>query len=236
MSAEMSGLEGGRIEDARTGIREALEEIDVLKPEGVEAFVEAAKLLPGGAEDEEAGAGGLDVFGGERGVQVEGAVAAVDGVRGEETVEAQSLEDEGGGCREAAELEAELGLVGGGKQCTAGGGGAGRLLENPGENGGRGEQPGVGVEEQDGGGIGEFGEALIGGGGEAKVGRVGEEGDAGAGADLVEGGIRGGVVDDDDAGVEVAGVGEAGVQAGADVAGGVVRDDDGAGSHEATRK
>lgn len=112
MSAEMTGLEGGRIEDAPTGIRETSEEIDILEPEGVEAFVEAVDVEPGGTANEDAGAGGLDVFGGGEGVEVEGAIVAVDGVRGEEAIEAEGFEDEGGGGGEATELEAGLGQAG----------------------------------------------------------------------------------------------------------------------------
>jgi hypothetical protein len=236
MSAEMTGLEGGREEDAPTGISETFEEIDVLEPEGEEAFVEATGVGPGGVTDEDAGAGGLDIISGLEGVEVEGAVVAVDRVRGEETVETEGFEEEGGGGWEAAELEAGLGLAGRREEAAGGGGGVRIGLEESGEDGGGGGEGGIGVEEEDGIGGGEVGEALVGGGGEAEVFGVGDEVDTGAGADFVEGGVGGMIVHDDEAGGEGMGEGEAGVEAGADVAGGVIGNDDGAGCHEATRK
>jgi hypothetical protein len=146
----------------------------------MEALIEAAELLPGGAADEEAGAGGLDVFGRQRGVEVEGAVAPVDGVGGAEAVEAEGLKDEGGGSGQAAELEAELRGAGGREEQAGGGGGAGGILELVPENRGGRDELRVGVEQEHGLRSGEGGEALIDGGGEAGVKGIGDEGDAGA--------------------------------------------------------
>lgn len=149
------------------GCFQSFTEVNIFKPDGMELMVEAADGLPGGAADHEEGSGGLVDGLSLSQIEVETAVAAVHSAGGDEAVEAENLEGEGGGGGEAANGEAELGGALGVDEASADGGdlGASEFSEHGIDSG---EQDAVGIQDQH-KGLGGEGEAAIDAAGKAEI-------------------------------------------------------------------
>jgi hypothetical protein len=205
----MCGAETGIVADPPSGIPRALEEVYVLKPEGVESFVEASELIPGAAANEQAGSWGLFDASGLGGVKIERTPAAIDPVGGPQSIDTENFK--GQGCRrgEAPDLEPELGasrlaeLAAGSRDL-----GVGKL------DGGQGRRcgdVGVRIEQEDGLGAREGSKPLVDRSGEAEVARIGDQPDAAAPADQVRRAVAGGIVNHQDSLAELGGISVEGV-------------------------
>ena len=108
----MTRHRGWAILEAITPVQKPFAEVHILVPEGVEALVETAEFAPGVAADHEESAGGLLGGSGLIGVEIETAIAAVDGVAGQQAVEAERFKGQGPGGGKAAQEEAALRAAG----------------------------------------------------------------------------------------------------------------------------
>ena len=118
----MVGAGFGGIADAVAGGLEAGAEVDILEPDGPEAFIHAGELVENRLLYQEKRTGGLfDVLWESR-IKISAAVVAIDGVGWEKAIDAENFEDEGERCGKAAGGKA--GLPGAGEIEEAARGGA----------------------------------------------------------------------------------------------------------------
>src|SRR5260370_30511352 len=94
--------------DFQPQIARALGEIDICEPKWIEACVKTTQPLPHFAPEHQERAGRLLYFSGLGKIEIHTTVAAVDSVRGPQTIDAKHLEGQRGRSGEAAERESGL--------------------------------------------------------------------------------------------------------------------------------
>ncbi len=104
----MHGEDHRFVADPVSGIPDPDAEINIFKPDRMEALVEAAEAGPGGAPDQQEGAGGLLGIAGLGQVEIEAAVTAIDRIARPEPVQTYVFKGQCRGRGEASQREAAL--------------------------------------------------------------------------------------------------------------------------------